>query len=279
MFESQSVKISKFGFTMFVVFVCARIIFEDDPVLTVSITAVFATVWIVHSVKKSKQRKSIKKKYGFLESESDFSNMLIQLVAAVIKEDGKTADSELRFVEKSMIDYFSAEHVQVVMKRIRYVVANKNPPVEEICAYIRDAFNLNSKVQLMHLLIGVAAADGLLTKKEHKLLRDIALHIRLPYVTFKQILNMFRFRHEGEQKRQKRKSYSSAARLKSAYAILGITEDADERTIKKAYRKLAVKHHPDKVIHLGKEMQKAAKEKFQIISEAYELIKTKKGFS
>jgi DnaJ like chaperone protein len=42
---------------------------------------------------------------------------------------------------------------------------------------------------------------------------------------------------------------------------------------------MALKHHPDRLIHLGKEYQKSAKEKFQIISDAYEYIKDRKGFS
>ena len=63
----------------------------------------------------------------------------------------------------------------------------------------------------------------------------------------------------------------------TAYKILGIQETATEEEIKKAYRKLAVKYHPDKVQHLGKEFQSGAKEKFQRIQEAYETIKKERG--
>ena len=88
---------------------------------------------------------------------------------------------------------------------------------------------------------------------------------------------MFRFRHEGAQ--QKKSSYSSKYRLQQAFKILELKETATVEQIKKAYRKLALKHHPDRVIHLGPEYQESAKEKFQIIADAYEYIKTKKGFS
>ena len=141
---------------------------------------------------------------------------------------------------------------------------------------------MSSRIQLIHLLAGVCAADGILTIKEEKLLKIITHKLALPQATLIQILLMFRFRHEREQQkkyRQKRPKYTSQSQLKTALGILGLTENSTTTEIKKAYRKLAVKHHPDKVAHLGKEMQKLAKEKFLIISDAYELVKTKKGFS
>ena len=61
------------------------------------------------------------------------------------------------------------------------------------------------------------------------------------------------------------------------YQVLGVTRDADESTIKKAYRKLAMKYHPDKVSHLGEEFKKVAEEKFKKVNEAYERIKKERN--
>jgi DnaJ like chaperone protein len=277
--QPPSVRIAKFAFALFMLFICLQIISREQTTVSVVLTMLFGGFWIILSFNKRKEEKKAKKKYAFLETESEFSNMLIQLIAAVIKSDDKTEDSEIRFIEKSLQKYFTHERIQVIIRHVKFMLTKDKIPVEGISTYVRNNFNIQSKVQLMHLLIGVAAADGLLTKKENALLKKIAVHMRLPHATFLQILNMFRFRYEGEQKRQKRKTYSSVSRLKAAYGVLGISEDATSEQIKKAYRKLAVKHHPDKVMHLGVEMQKAAKEKFQIIAEAYDSIKTKKGFS
>jgi len=54
---------------------------------------------------------------------------------------------------------------------------------------------------------------------------------------------------------------------KNYYDILGVSEDADEAEIKKAYRKLAMKYHPDR-----NKGNKEAEEKFKEINEAHEVL-------
>ena len=65
--------------------------------------------------------------------------------------------------------------------------------------------------------------------------------------------------------------------VSSYYKVLGIDESASNDEVKKAYRKMAIKHHPDKFSQLGEEQQKAAKNKFQKIEEAYEHIKKERS--
>ena len=62
------------------------------------------------------------------------------------------------------------------------------------------------------------------------------------------------------------------------YEILGVSKSASAEEIKKAYRKMAIKFHPDKVAQMGEEYQRGAKEKFQQIQDAYEAIKKRRGF-
>ncbi len=65
----------------------------------------------------------------------------------------------------------------------------------------------------------------------------------------------------------------------SAYEVLEISPSATDDEVKSAYRRMAMKHHPDKVATLGPEVQKAAAEKFRKIQEAYETIKQERGIS
>ena len=90
---------------------------------------------------------------------------------------------------------------------------------------------------------------------------------------------MFHFRNDWEKQQRKTYTRTKMYSIDLAYQILEINSSVSDSVVKKAYRKLAVKHHPDKVVHLGESYQKSAKEKFQKISEAYEKIKTRRGFS
>ena len=65
----------------------------------------------------------------------------------------------------------------------------------------------------------------------------------------------------------------------SAYTILEVDQSASDRDVKKAYRKMATKYHPDKVGHLGKEIIKLAEEKFKAVNDAYQSIKKERGIN
>lgn len=65
--------------------------------------------------------------------------------------------------------------------------------------------------------------------------------------------------------------------LKACYDILEVSESASDEEVKKAYKKAAVKYHPDRVASLGPEVQKEANERFAKINAAYDQIKTARG--
>ena len=65
----------------------------------------------------------------------------------------------------------------------------------------------------------------------------------------------------------------------SAYTVLEISPGASDDEVRTAYRKMAMKNHPDKVATLGPDVQKAAAEKFRQVQEAYEAIKKERGMS
>jgi DnaJ like chaperone protein len=67
--------------------------------------------------------------------------------------------------------------------------------------------------------------------------------------------------------------------LEAAYSALEITQEATDEEIKKAYRRMAVKYHPDKVAYLGEELRIQANEKFQQLNAAYEKIKKARGLN
>ena len=112
---------------------------------------------------------------------------------------------------------------------------------------------------LIQYLFGISQSDGHISTSEVNLIEQMANYFRISSIEFEQLKSMF---------------YKDAS---DAFKVLGIDSSATETEIKKAYRKMAIKHHPDKYNQMGEEHQKAAKEKFQKLQEAYETIKKERG--
>ncbi len=100
---------------------------------------------------------------------------------------------------------------------------------------------------------------------------DIAL-LLLAYWIFKSFTP--RKRYSSSRPRQEETKPSTGD---DPYEILGISEGATQAEIRSAYRKQAQRYHPDRVSHLGEEFQQLAKEKFQDIQKAYEVLSSKAG--
>lgn len=188
----------------------------------------------------------------------DFAVSLIVLIAAVMKADGKVLRSELDYVKSFLISKFGTASANEALKMLRDVL-KQNIPLQDVAYQIRDRLEYPARLELLHLLYGVALADGLLHESELKVIAQIAYYLDISSADQQSIRSMF------------------VPDTQSAYKILGVDSSASVDEIKKAYRKLAVEYHPDKVSYLGEDFRKNAEEKFQKINEAYETIKKERG--
>jgi len=222
-------------------------------------------------------RSRTRRKIGFLGAGDEHLNIILYLAAYMVKSDGKIEASELYIIEKDLSQDYAPPFVKKYMEYVKKST-DKELSIKRICSVIVHEFDISSKIQLMNFLISIVVVDGWMTKKEMMALRQIAIAIRLPIKSFRSILAIHVYRLEGEQKKYKRVKRTSGISVGGAYQILEISESASDKEVKKAYRRLAVLHHPDKVIHLGEEFQKAAKKIFQKVADAYEIIKKKRGF-
>jgi len=222
-------------------------------------------------------RSRTRRKIGFLGAGDEHLNIILYLAAYMVKSDGKIEASELYIIEKDLSQDYAPPFVKKYMEYVKKSM-DKELSIKRICSVIVHEFDISSKIQLMNFLISIVVVDGWMTKKEMMALRQIAIAIRLPIKSFRSILAIHVYRLEGEQKKYKRVKRTSGISVGGAYQILEISESASDKEVKKAYRRLAVLHHPDKVIHLGEEFQKAAKKIFQKVADAYEIIKKKRGF-
>lgn len=185
---------------------------------------------------------------------------LLVLVAAVMKSDGKVLKSELNYVKDFFVLTFGADSAQEAIKLLRDLL-NQNIPVTDVCHQIQKNMDYSSRLQLLHFLFGIAQADGKVDDSEAKLIEHIADNMGMTSKDFESIKSMF------------------VANTDAAYKVLEIEPTATDEEIKKAYRKMAMKYHPDKVSYLGEEFQDAAKEKFQKVNEAYEQLKKERNFA
>ena len=183
---------------------------------------------------------------------------LLVLAAAVMKADGKILKSELNYVKNFFVKTFGEASALEATKMLRDLLA-QNIPTEDVCLQIRRNMDYSSRLQMIHVLFGIAQADGQVDPSELELIRYIASHMDISSVDFDSIKSMF------------------VAETNSAYKILEINPDASDEEVKKAYRKMAMKYHPDKVSYLGKDVQKAANDKFRKVNEAYQTIKKERG--
>ncbi|MFT6001313.1 MAG: DnaJ like chaperone protein [Flavobacteriales bacterium] len=207
----------------------------------------------------------------------DFGKYLMMLSSIVMKADGVTMKSELNFVKQFFAKQFGEEKSAIYLQNLKHYLT-QDISLEKVSKIIDNNINKSSKVQLLHYLIGIAVADGKMSNSEMQTLRRIAQSLSVSQMTFNSILAMFNFRNENGGYNQKNSTLNQEGiSLENAYKVLGIDDSATESEIKKAYRKLAIKYHPDKVAQLGEEFQKGAKEKFQKVQDSYEKIKESKG--
>lgn len=197
---------------------------------------------------------------GGRTTRGDFAVSLLVLVAAVMKADGKVLKSELEYVKKYFVQSFGEAQAQEAMIMLRDIL-NQQIPLRDVSTQIKQKLDYPSRLQLLHFIYGISQADGKVHPEELKVIRAIAGYIGVSQKDMDSIQSMF---YEDTD---------------SSYKILEIDKSATDEEVKKAYRKMATKYHPDKVSYLGEEFRNAAKEKFQKLSEAYENIKKERGMN
>lgn len=190
----------------------------------------------------------------------DFEVSLLILASIVIKADGKQDQRELDFVRKQFVSMYGKERANQAFRLFKNIVKQKNISTRQVCLQIRQMMDHPSRLQLIHFLFGIAKADGLVTADEERQISVMAGYLGISAADYESIKAMF---------------YKNSD---NAYKILEIEKSASVDDIKTAYRKMAKKYHPDKVIHLGEAHKKGAEEKFRQVQEAYEQIQKERGF-
>jgi DnaJ like chaperone protein len=190
----------------------------------------------------------------------NFALSLLVLSAAVMKADQKVSRAELDYVRSFFINQFGVDEGNRMISMLREIL-KQDINVQDVSVQVGQYTEYPVKLQLLHYLFGISAADNLYHPDEVDMISFIARYMGISGSDFNSVRAMF---------------------VKSthwAYEVLEITSEVTDDEVKRAYREMAKKHHPDKVANLGEDVRRAATEKFQKISAAYEEIKKQRGMN
>ena len=203
-------------------------------------------------------RSEVNDTFGNTEEKRDFNVTLLVLSAAVMKADGNVRKSELDYVKRFFLQNFGQERAESYIKMLREIL-EKDYNLYDVSQQVGRYMDYASRLQLLHYLFGIANSDGRISQEELDVINTISDYMGITNSDFQSVKAMF------------------IKETDSAYKILGIEPSATDEEVKKAYREMAKKNHPDLVSNLGEEVREAAEKKFQEINAAYEAIKKQRG--
>ena len=190
---------------------------------------------------------------------AQFEISLLILAAYVIKADGKVDQRELDYVRAQFKQMFGARRADESFKVFKHIINSKEVSLRQICLQIDKHVSHAQRLQLIHFLYGISMADGHIDVKEVDVIEKIGRYMYINIHDMASIKAMF-FKEP-----------------KQYYKILDLTSSASDSDVKKSYRKMAIKYHPDKLSELSQAQQKMGKDKFLKVQEAYEAIKKERG--
>ncbi len=201
---------------------------------------------------------------------NSFLFSLLVLASYIIKADGKIMHSEMELVRRFLRTNFgeaSVKEGEDILKKLfqQQDQMNRTNPyafkdlIRQCCAQIAMNMGQSERLQLLNFLVMIAQSDGVVSTEEVTALKEVAIYLGLSNAEIDSMLNL-----KGNS-------------IEDAYKVLEISPDATDDEVRKAYRKLALKHHPDRVATLGDDVRNAAQKKFQEINTAKERIYKARG--
>lgn len=193
-------------------------------------------------------------------SQSDFRAALLVLVACVMKADGHVKRSELDVVKSFLRRNYGEEGGKEALQILKNIL-EQDINVIAVAKQVGQNVNYSTKLEIIHLLLDVAHADGEIAESELDVITLISNTFLVTDADFQSLLAL----------------YGKGKDPDWAYKALEIERSATDDEVKKAYRRMAMKYHPDKVSGAGEDVKQKATEKFRAINEAYEEIKSVRG--
>ena len=198
---------------------------------------------------------------------NSFLISMLVLAAYIIKADGRVMHSEMEVVRNMLRQNFGEAGAQQGEQILRQLFDEEKRmgretfkyKIQQSCQQIALNMDYSSRLQLLSFLVLIAQADGQVAQSEVNALKEVAQWMQMSPSEVDSMLHL-----EGDS-------------LDDAYKVLGISPSATDDEVKRAFRRLALEHHPDRVAKLGEDVRKAAEKKFQEINAAKERIYKARG--
>ena len=193
-------------------------------------------------------------------TQGDISVSIIVLLACVIKADGRVLKAEINYIKPFLLRTFGEEQAKQALALLKQLLNEHIDPVA-VSRQMAQYINYSTRLELVRLLLEVSNSDGDIAPQELNVIEIIATNMAVQQADYQSLLALYQ-RHKD---------------VNWAYTALEISPSATNDEVKKAYRRMAMKYHPDKVANAGEELRKQATDKFRGINEAYEHIKKQRG--
>ena len=210
-------------------------------------------------------------------TQQDINVALMVLIAAVMKVDGQVKKSELDYVKRFLLTNYGEARGKEMLKVLQQMV-QRDIPINQVCQQIKVNTDYNTRYHMVDFLFGIGGADGEFHQSEINMLRLIAQYLGISTSDYTSIFERHVGYSDTHYSRNSRDSRSTSDSYnKDPYRVLGIDSSATDDEVRKAYRKMAMKYHPDRVAGMGEEMQRNAAEQMKEINQAYEVIKQRRA--
>lgn len=205
-----------------------------------------------------------------------FFTATFSVMGHVAKADGRVSKHEIKAAEQVMASMSLSSDMRKAAIKLFNTGKQDDFPLDDVLQqFRRECYRRQTLIRLfIEIQLQAAYADGVLHPKERDVLWHICRQLGVSERDFETLIGA-----AGAEQHSGGASGASRMTLDDAYSILEITPRASDREVKKAYRLLMSRHHPDKLVAKGlpEEMMKLATEKTQEIRAAYELVKKSRG--